>query len=146
MKKYIFILFVIILTFSACTKESKNCDIYTFEERINKANNEVNFYFENTFLKDNILYWCPNDNSCVSFYINNSTGNIEKCNVVFRNKKADKVLTNCIKESLFYNNEYMTESNFETEKFLMFTFEDKRYIKEQENQTLKKEIKQEDLY
>ncbi len=68
--------------------------------------------------ENNIIYWFPesNKNTCVSFYINKKTGNIEKCDIVFNNKKEDRKITEIIENALGYNNPYFTKKLFGTEK------------------------------
>ena len=147
MKKIIFLPIIISLIFSSCIKQSRNCDIFEFEKRFNKIYNEEKLKTDELYFdKKNILYWCFDKNTCVSFYLNSETGNIEKCNIVFNNMKINSILINNIKNVLFFNNEYMTEYKYKTEKYYMITFEDQRYITESSEPFLKKEIKEEELY
>ena len=98
--------------------------------------------------KNNVIYWFPqkSKNACISFYINEKTGNIEKCSIVFSNKKEDRELVSLTGEALKYNNPYMDKSEYKTEKYLMISYEDTRYKKENTQPTLKKEINEKDLY
>lgn len=150
MKKILFAVCLIAILLTSCVKENEGCDVFEFSQRLNNIcgtdflNTDKLVYSE----KDGVAYWFPenNQNACVSFYINNKTGNIEKCNVVFKNKKQNDTLKNNIKTALSESNKYIVESCFKTEKYILFTFEDSKFVKKQEKPTLKKDIKEEDLY
>lgn len=149
MKRAIILILLIPLLLCSCVSESKNCDIFKLAQRINSiSGNELIKTDELIADDNNVIYWFPsfNKQSCVSFYINDKNGNIEKCNIIFKNKKEDKSLTDIINNALEYNNKYFEEEKYITEKYLAVHLEDTRYIKRDNDLTLKKDIIEEDLY
>lgn len=149
MKKKIILIFTVLLCLTSCTQRSKDCDIFEFSQRINdKANAEIMNTDKLSVDENDVIYWFPekNKNACVSFYINDSTGNIEKCSIVFSDKKEDRELVSLTGESLKFNNPYIEKNEYKTEKYLMITYEDTRYKSENNQPTLKKEINEKDLY
>ncbi len=149
MKKLVVFPFIFLLLFTSCVQQSKSCDIFDFSERINKSFSKEVFDVNKLAVSEkNVIYWFPetDKNAVVSFYVNEKTGNIEKCTVVFNSEKANEILKEKVKETLFFNNPYMSEKNYKTEKYISFIFEDSRYKKENTQPKLKKEIKEEDLY
>lgn len=149
MKKTAVMILIVLFCLTSCTQRSKDCDIFEFSCRVNKsANAEIMDTDALSVDENNVIYWFPekNKNACVSFYVNESTGNIEKCNIVFSDKKEDKELVLLTGEALKFNNPYMKKSEYKTEKYLMITYEDTRYKTENTKPTLKKEINEKDLY
>ncbi len=137
---------------TSCVSQSKSCNLSLFSDRINRLCDTAAFNLDDVeIIKNNdktIAYWFPkaDSNCCVSFYLNENTGNIEKCNIVFVNNKYNKEIVEKVKECLEYNNEYMTESKYKLKDNLMITFTDSRYEEKCTDKTLKKEIREEDLY
>lgn len=149
MKKAAVLILIFLLCFTSCTQRSKDCDIFEFSRRVNKsANAEIMNTDKISVDENNVIYWFPekNKNACVSFYVNESTGNIEKCSIVFSDKKEDKELVSLTGDALEFNNPYIEKSEYKTEKYLMITYEDTRYKAENTEPTLKKEINEKDLY
>ena len=149
MKKTVVIILFVLFCFTSCTQSSKDCDIFDFSRRVNKSANAEIINTDALSVDENsVIYWFPekSKNACVSFYINDSTGNIEKCSIVFSDKKEDKELVSLTGEVLEYNNPYIEKSEYKTEKCLMITYEDMRYRAENTQPTLKKEINEKDLY
>lgn len=130
---------------TSCTAKTKNCDIFEFIKRINDYSDEIIVEIEDIIVsEENILYWCPDKTTCVSFYINNKTGNIEKCNVAYKNNNEE--LLSLIEKTLCFNNEYISKSTYKSSKYCLITYTDSRYTDKSEQQTLKKEINEKDSY
>lgn len=150
MKKTSAIFLVLLFIFYGCTAESSYCDIYEFSERINGlSENEILNTDDLVYSDDkSTAYWFPvsENEICVSFYLCEDTGKIQKCNVVFKGKKTDKELTDKIKTAYSQSNKYITENKYETENYMMISFEDSRYEENKTEPTLKKHIREEDLY
>lgn len=143
-KKILSIIFIIALL-TSCASESNNCDIFEFIKRVNNlSESEIVNIDDINVSQNNILYWCPESEICLSFYINDSSGNIEKCNIAYT--KGNEKLFNLINKALTYNNKYMSKECFKTEKFYLISYYDTRYIKTDEKYTLKKEINEKNLY
>lgn len=137
------------LIFTSCIQQSRSCDVFEFSKRINKSfGKEILKTDSLAVSENNVIYWFPETykNAVVSFYVNEKTGNIEKCSVVFNSENANKILIEKVKEALFFNNPYMSEKEYKTEKYFSYIFEDSRYKQENTQPKLKKEIKEEDLY
>lgn len=150
MKKIIICLLLVIFL-SSCTESSANCSIEDLHENLNRKYHSEIMDTEKMIISDinkNCVFWFPEkDKNCiVSFYINSETSDIEKCCITFRNQKVNSDLFNSIKEILTADNKYFKEKRFKSEKYLMITLYDTRTEEKNTAPTLKKHIKEEDIY
>lgn len=145
MIKKIIIPAILLLVLTSCVSRSTNCDIFDFIKRINNIYGEDIVEIDNIIASDkNILYWCPDKNTCISFYVNKKTGNIEKCNIAFENN--NEKLFKAVETTLIFNNKYMKKNQFKSEKYNLLSYSDSRYYNNEKNISLKKDINEKDLY
>lgn len=148
--KKILICFTFLILLSSCSERTQSISITEFSDSINKTYGIEIVKADDILVseKDSIAYWFPekNKNCCVSFYLNNETTAIEKCSVSIENQKINEELYNNIKSVLVSSDKYFKESRYETEKYALISFYDTRYIEKSTSHTLKKYIKEQDLY
>ena len=99
---------------------------------------------------EKVIYWTPDGfgDLCVSLYLDNDTGIIKSSSIVFDCKKeqANAEFINIFQNTVTDNNKYIVTSEYETDKYYIIKFEDRRYREQSTLPTLKKRIDENDLY
>ncbi len=150
MKKILFVLPLILLFLTSCS-ESTPLNINIFQENINETfDSEIlNLEKLETVKKDdrNVIYWIPDDyDICCALYTDPKSGIIEKYTLTgfIDDKKFDSFNEKFYK-AITVNNSHIKKSNKTAGTLRLEVYEDKRYVTENENPTLKNNIKEENV-
>ena len=143
-----------ILLLSGCTQTGTDINVSIFSKKIN---NNIGFdAFNDSSARlitdggEKVVYWTPDGfgDLCVSLYLDNDTGIIKSSSIVFDCKKeqANAEFINIFQNTVTDNNKYIVTSEYETDKYYIIKFEDRRYREQSTLPTLKKHIDENDLY